>query len=145
MSREWDAPSTSNSIDVGASPGSWTSFLATRGTGTVLAVDPGDLEPEVLALANVIHSRTLASPSTVSDIRTSLPPGRPWTAGCLVCDMNNPPSQAISACDALTSLLYPGAYLILTLKLSCGKSVDGRAAQEKEAMDAMQKLEVSVS
>ena len=69
-SRSWGASlENANCLDVGASPGSWTSFLAEKTTGTVLAVDPGDLKPEVLSLPNVSHLRVLASPSTVEELR----------------------------------------------------------------------------
>ena len=44
-SRSWGlSPESVNCLDVGASPGSWTAFLAEKTTGTVLAVDPGDLK-----------------------------------------------------------------------------------------------------
>jgi len=136
-SRSWGASlETANCLDVGASPGSWTSFLAEKTTGTVLAVDPGDLKPEVLSLPNVSHLRVLASPSTVEELRSSLP--EKWAAGVIVCDINKPPTVAIEACDALTPLLSEGAMLVLTLKLSCGKSVAGRAAQEKAALEALE-------
>ena len=90
-------------------------------------------------LTHTIHSSHthLASPRR-SRLRSSLP--EKWAAGVIVCDVNKPPTVAIEACDALTPLLSKGALLVLTLKLSCGKSVAGRAAQEKVALEALGRL-----
>ena len=41
-------------IDMGSAPGGWTSFLSAR-CKRVLSVDPAELDPEVLALPNVVH------------------------------------------------------------------------------------------
>ncbi|CAN0312524.1 unnamed protein product, partial [Phaeothamnion confervicola] len=41
-------------IDLGASPGGWTDFLAQR-CATVVAVDPAHLAPAVAVLPNVVH------------------------------------------------------------------------------------------
>ncbi|GAA2125238.1 SAM-dependent methyltransferase [Glycomyces algeriensis] len=46
-------------LDYGAAPGGWTRILAERGYRTT-AVDPGDLDPRVLKLPNVVHERTTA-------------------------------------------------------------------------------------
>ncbi|MEV3937416.1 SAM-dependent methyltransferase [Glycomyces sp. NPDC049804] len=46
-------------LDYGAAPGGWTRILASRGYATT-AVDPGDLDPRVLALPGVRHERTTA-------------------------------------------------------------------------------------
>ena len=44
-------------LDVGAAPGGWTGFLATRDPGhvSVLAIDPGQLSESVASLPNVRH------------------------------------------------------------------------------------------
>ena len=42
--------------NAGAAPGGWTGYLAGR-AGRVIAVDPADLDPTVLALPNVTHLR----------------------------------------------------------------------------------------
>lgn len=44
---------------MGSAPGGWTSFLAAR-CRRVLSVDPAELDPEVLALSNVIHVQQTA-------------------------------------------------------------------------------------
>lgn len=46
-------------IDMGSAPGGWTSFLAAR-CRRVLSVDPAELDPDVLALSNVIHVQQTA-------------------------------------------------------------------------------------
>ncbi|KAJ9523830.1 hypothetical protein QJQ45_020031, partial [Haematococcus lacustris] len=52
----WGPQLLGQAIDVGAAPGSWTAYLARR-CRRVVAVDPADLAPEVLALPNVHHLR----------------------------------------------------------------------------------------
>ena len=45
---------TLKALDVGASPGGWTWFMASR-VKHVTSIDPGALDPQVLALENVSH------------------------------------------------------------------------------------------
>lgn len=49
-------------VDVGASPGGWTQYLASM-TKRVIAIDPGNLRPEVSELANVQHIAGLVESS----------------------------------------------------------------------------------
>jgi len=51
-------------LDLGAAPGGWTSVLAER-CSDVVAVDPADLNPDVLALRGVRHVRLQAEVSEV--------------------------------------------------------------------------------
>ncbi|CAM9783801.1 unnamed protein product [Scytosiphon promiscuus] len=48
FSKDWTA------VDIGAAPGGWTSFLASK-CRRVLSVDPAELDPAILALPNVVH------------------------------------------------------------------------------------------
>eukprot|EP00903_Cladosiphon_okamuranus_P009874 g9380.t1 len=50
-------------IDIGAAPGGWTSFLASK-CRRVLSVDPAELDPAVLALPNVVHVRRVIQAAT---------------------------------------------------------------------------------
>ena len=49
-----ELPSRGRALDLGAAPGGWTRVLAQKGL-SVVAVDPANLAPEVLALKNVSH------------------------------------------------------------------------------------------
>ena len=49
-----------------SSPGSWTRFLAER-MRWVIALDPGDLAPKVLAMPNVLHLPKKAEDFSVAD------------------------------------------------------------------------------
>lgn len=97
----------SHAVDVGAAPGGWTRFLAvTHKFDLVTAIDPGELDPEVLALENVVHKMMPAQ--EVGE----LPP-----SSLLVCDVNRD-SRDICR-DMLLPIaegLKPGAPIILTLK-----------------------------
>jgi 23S rRNA (cytidine2498-2'-O)-methyltransferase len=52
-----ELPAAGLALDMGAAPGGWTRLLATHGL-RVVAVDPAELDPRVLALPNVTHIRT---------------------------------------------------------------------------------------
>ena len=60
----WDHlwPRDGIAVDIGASPGGWSQYLSQITKG-VLAVDPGNLHPEVLKLSNVIHVPCLVESS----------------------------------------------------------------------------------
>ncbi len=45
-------------VDVGAAPGGWTRLLA-RACAPVYAIDPANLDPDVVALPNVVHIKGL--------------------------------------------------------------------------------------
>ena len=53
-----------------SSPGSWTQFLADR-MRWVIALDPGDLAPKVLAMPNVLHLAKKAEDFSVADDYTT--------------------------------------------------------------------------
>ena len=69
----------------GAAPGGWTGYLAGR-VQRVIAVDPADLDPAVLALPNVTHLRMKSEDAGVAILRSAeglqqlpAPAGRPVT------------------------------------------------------------------
>ena len=127
---------------MGASPGGWTSYLAEvlprdsreiaertprvtgraaepsaarlqAGIGSVVAIDPGALEPRVLALPAVEHLRTRfeeALPRLLERSRTS----GPYDLYC--CDMNAPPAVATDLLLQALPLLRAGAVVVLTFK-----------------------------
>mmetsp|Transcript_7423 Transcript_7423/g.24700 ORF Transcript_7423/g.24700 Transcript_7423/m.24700 type:complete len:618 (+) Transcript_7423:26-1879(+) len=104
---------SARALDVGASPGGWTSYLAEAGIGSVVAIDPGALEPRVLALPAVEHLRTRfeeALPRLLERSRTS----GPYDLYC--CDMNAPPAVATDLLLQALPLLRAGAVVVLTFK-----------------------------
>ena len=54
-----ELPRSGNAVDLGAAPGGWTRIVRLRGP-QVWAVDPGDMDPRVLADPGVHHVRTTA-------------------------------------------------------------------------------------
>ena len=54
----------------GAAPGGWTGYLARR-VQRVIAVDPADLDPAVLALANVTHLRMKSEDAGAEILRSA--------------------------------------------------------------------------
>lgn len=99
-------------LDVGSSPGGWTSYLAQAGCAKVWSVDPGLLDPGVLALPAVEHLKM--------KIEDALPlltrKGVAGTIGLYCCDMNAPPAQAVKLFLRAVPLLRPGAAVVLTFK-----------------------------
>jgi len=92
-------------LDLGAAPGGWTRVLADAGMN-VVAVDPADLDPSVIALPGVTHARVRAE-DYVSDGGFDL----------LASDMNVDPEQSAAAMVTMARHLRPGAPAIMTVKL----------------------------
>ena len=120
-----------HAIDVGASPGGWTTCLVQSGCGRVTAVDPGllFLPPAVEASGRVQHMRM--------KIEEALPLLQAQEApdavqlDMLVCDMNAPPADVINIVRTALPLLRHGALLVLTFKNSFA-----RRAEWHKALDA---------
>jgi hypothetical protein len=139
-SRGWKVPSEGHCLDVGASPGSWTSFLASNSSGIVVAVDPGDLVDEVLEMPNVKHVRVCATADNEESLQVIADAlGAENKASVLVCDMNRQPEEATEAICACSKMMQPGGILILTLKLKSGKG-KGRERGEKVALEVLERL-----
>jgi 23S rRNA U2552 (ribose-2'-O)-methylase RlmE/FtsJ len=67
----WPDKKTCISIDVGASPGGWTQSLSNISYG-VVAIDPGLLRDDIVALPNVIHIKDRVENESVQTILQSL-------------------------------------------------------------------------
>ena len=102
----------STAIDVGASPGGWSAFLAARCAG-VVAVDPGALRTQGTPCADRIEHLPMLLEAALPQLRSR---GAAFDAYC--CDMNAPPSVAVGLLlDTLhAGLLRPGARIVLTFK-----------------------------
>ncbi|ANS74635.1 SAM-dependent methyltransferase [Paenibacillus yonginensis] len=95
-----------NALDIGAAPGGWTSFLLERGL-TVTAVDPADMNPELLKHPNLTYIKKNADSVAFDQNQFDL----------LVCDMSwSPKLTARLVIDLLYSLV-PGGTAVVTIKL----------------------------
>ena len=107
------APGT-RAIDLGASPGGWTSFLVSAGCSLVVAVDPGELL--ITPSPCVIHVQRKAQDSLAELLAHG-----PYQLLC--CDMNAYSLLSVHSVLSLCSLLSPRAALVLTVKeLQSGQS-----------------------
>lgn len=110
-------------LDLGASPGGWTQRLAET-CDSVLALDPGDLKDEVLALENVTHLRAnffKALPSLIED-HCHHPFDVVVTDMCL-----HSPGDAVNAIVSLEKVLRPGTLVVAAIKINTrGRSTSGR-------------------
>ena len=121
-------------IDVGAAPGGWTHQLATH-MDTVIAIDPAELHPTVLALKNVKHVRKMSQDAgaeidqIVGDRCISL----------LSCDANRAPHGLAEMLFPALKYLKRGGLLVITLKF--GRKGDSKVAKCVEGLsEAFSKL-----
>jgi len=113
-----DASSTA--VDLGAAPGSWSQYLSPL-VAKVYAVDPADIDEEVLALPNVEHIRKKAQ--DVVEAMTD-------TLDLIVCDMNIHPDQTTQICKDAIPMLKKGGTLLMTMKFN-GTGRDKSVAMER--------------
>ena len=92
-------------LDLGAAPGGWTKVLADRGM-EVVAIDPGQLLPEVVALPGVTHLQIKAE-EYQGDGAFDL----------LVNDMNMDPEDSAQLMVDMAPWLKAGSRAVLTVKL----------------------------
>ena len=95
-------------VDVGASPGGWTSWLAALvPEGLVLAIDPADLH--IAALPNVRHLK-----QRVEDCTSCLEAAAPFDV--LVCDACGEPDLTTAWLEPILQFVSPAATVVLTIK-----------------------------
>ena len=114
-------------IDIGASPGGWTTCLVQSGCRRVVAVDPGQLHlpPDVELSGKVEHMRMrIEEALPILESRGSV------RLDMLVCDMNAPPADVLAIALQTLPLLNPGAALVLTFKNAFARRVDWHVALE---------------
>lgn len=100
-------------IDVGAAPGGWTHQLASY-MKTVIAIDPAELHPTVLALKNVQHVKKM-SQEAGPEIEGIVGDG---CVSLISCDANRPPYRLGEMLAPSLKYLKKGGLLILTLKFN---------------------------
>lgn len=103
-------------IDVGSSPGGWTEFLSSR-CKLVISIDPGELDPRVLSLGNVINVRSSAASSVEKVTHVWSSSSILNLPNILVCDMNRDVMFCWDMLKSFVSLLNAGDCLVLTVKL----------------------------
>ena len=124
-----DSPLSATAIDVGAAPGGWTQHLARCGRyGRVIAVEPGDLDQAVAALAGVTHIRARAE-DALAEIKAAIKSGDAL-ADLLTCDANIPVQTLGDVLGPVVGLLRVGAPAIITLKTFSPSRVKDKAAAE---------------
>jgi 23S rRNA U2552 (ribose-2'-O)-methylase RlmE/FtsJ len=106
-------------IDIGASPGGWSKHCADAGYGLVAAIDPGEMDGEILASTpEIVHLRMLVEDEQCLPALHKLVTGK-FAEGfdTVICDMNAHPEACARAIMNVVPTLKPGAVLVLTLKL----------------------------
>lgn len=98
-------PASGRGLDVGAAPGGWTRLLAERNL-SVVAVDPAELDPRVMALKNVRHIKKL-----IQDVQLK------ESFDLIVNDMRMDARDAARIMLDLADHLQPDGAAIMTLKL----------------------------
>jgi 23S rRNA C2498 (ribose-2'-O)-methylase RlmM len=130
-------------IDIGASPGGWTAFLASKGL-RVLAVDPGAVHASSPLVQHV--AKRMEDALTDGDVArfaaataAATPAGEDHSqAGIslVVCDMNVRPSLSAELirqlCESVPCPLSPDAVLVLT----CKETLAGRSKMLVEEAQA---------
>jgi tRNA(Ser,Leu) C12 N-acetylase TAN1/23S rRNA U2552 (ribose-2'-O)-methylase RlmE/FtsJ len=92
-------------LDLGAAPGGWTRVLAGL-AGSVVAVDPADLDPSVAGLPNVVHLRCKAEDLPAEIGRFDL----------IVNDMNLDPAESARIMVKIAKHLKGNAAAVMTVK-----------------------------
>ncbi|MGY0237019.1 SAM-dependent methyltransferase [Longispora urticae] len=109
-----DLPTRGRAIDYGAAPGGWTRVLRAQGMD-VWAIDPGDLDPRLLADRGVHHLRTTAGEFLRSN-RSEF--------DLVVNDMRMDPTLSCQLMNDTARHLRPGGLAIITLKTGTRRVLD---------------------
>jgi 23S rRNA (cytidine2498-2'-O)-methyltransferase len=119
-------------LEIGAAPGGAAYALWRRGV-SVIAVDPGALDPALLAGAGPSGARVTHLPIAVADLRREQLPRRvDW----LLLDVHLAPQIALRAARRLGSWLRPSlAGAVLTLKLNDWRFADRTPAFVQQASE----------
>jgi hypothetical protein len=121
-------------LDVGASPGGWTSYLCEIGCPTVVAIDPAPLAPEVTALDSVEYMQGTFEAALPILLQRGESGQR---ISCIVCDANFAPGRTVGMVEALVPALQEGALLVLTFK----DHSTSRINWEEEKVKQLRRLE----
>jgi len=109
-------------LDIGSAPGGWAAYLA-GSVGEVVAVDPAELAPEVVALANVHHYRL-----SVEEFLAGYE-GEPFDL--VTNDINVEPELSAPVMVEAARLLRPGGWGVMTVKYTSRRRRQHRQEAEK--------------
>lgn len=151
-------PTSSVALDIGASPGGWTAYLAER-CNQVIAVDPADMDEGVKAKPNVAHIKALLLDKTLDGV--AFQAGQDGTdqlaalqeaytqtydsiaevAGAgitlVCCDVNKQPREASEISLRALPLMAEGGIFIITAKFST-RSAEKEQVQLAEARKVLE-------
>lgn len=135
-----------SALDIGAAPGGWTAYLATK-FERVVAIDSAELNADVLATEGVTHIKALlmkvedgregaagreAYKDTLEKVKAALP-GQP---SLVCCDINQEPAEAAEIVLRTIPFIAPGTVFIITMKLT----TRGKGGQRSQIADALKLL-----
>ena len=103
-----------HAIDIGASPGGWTTCMIESGCSKVTAVDPGLLYLPDAVIDRCEHMRMRIEEAI--PILQGRSGAEAVALDLLVCDMNAPPAEVLAIARTALPLLRVGAPLVLTFK-----------------------------
>lgn len=142
----------SAALDIGAAPGGWTAYLAER-FAIVLAIDPAELDADVVARSNVKHIRCKLQPPEAppnhdgSDRRgedaldqiREIAAAAAATPALICCDINQPPTEAVNIALRALPAVSGGCVVAVTLKLF-RRGVEANRKQRQEARNIMERV-----
>jgi 23S rRNA U2552 (ribose-2'-O)-methylase RlmE/FtsJ len=119
-----------HAVDIGAAPGGWSQVLAELGVHT-LALDPAVLSVDKMptSVSKFITHIKAKAQSDLPELKQFCP------LDMVVCDMNIHPNACAKIIENFTDHCRPGALLVLTFKMTQGRSV--RKAAESEAINSL--------
>jgi hypothetical protein len=129
-----------HAVDIGASPGGWTSCLAQSGCARVTAVDPGEL----------VLPEAVVSSGAVEHLRMRFEDALPLMADrgdaldLVVCDINAPPKAVVGMVRMARPMLAPACPLVLTFKNPYPSKAEWAGALDA-ALDELRELADDVS
>ena len=110
-------------LDLGAAPGGWSAVLAAAGC-TVVAVDKGELDPQVAQQPQVQHLRMSAQQAQEQDL---------GEFDIIVNDMNLEPTESADIMCAFAQRLRPGGAALMTIKYV----TSARRRHDREAIERL--------
>lgn len=151
-------PTSSVGLDIGASPGGWTAYLAER-CNQVIAVDPAEMDEGVKAKPNVVHIKAMLLDKTLDGVAfqagsegtdqlaalqeaftqtydsIAAEAGAGITLVC--CDVNKQPEEAAEISLRALPLMAEGGVFVITAKFStrCKEKEQAQLLEAKKVLE----------